>query len=165
MIFALLKPSANIITSAISSLSGTLIATGLIVRKLLSPTVNYRGWNHDNEDTRIVVHSDLPVKQGDNLCVSLDRSADQLTLWEMALICSSKSRLNSSEHPDAPHRTSRPMKMRPIAWKSMFSLRLKKRICRPRHAPRAFTRLITEQIHNLLEQGQWAYLALHARTT
>ena len=44
----------------------------------MSPTVTFRAWIHGNEDIRVVVHSDLPAKQGDNLCVGLDRSLDQL---------------------------------------------------------------------------------------
>ena len=44
----------------------------------MSPTVTFRAWIHGNEDIRIVVHSDLPAKQGDNLCVGLDLSLDQL---------------------------------------------------------------------------------------
>eukprot|EP00972_Heterocapsa_arctica_P043315 6390367-Heterocapsa_arctica.AAC.1 len=44
----------------------------------------------------------------------------------------------SSTQPQAPQRT-RPMKIRPMAWKSMPSSQLKTSTCRPRQAPRAFS--------------------------
>ena len=84
-----------------------------------------------------MVHSDLPAKQGDNLCVGLDRSLDQLhalgdgthlLFQESVELGETPGRTTPNKtYEDATHRLEVP------------SSQLKTRTCRPRHAPRAFT--------------------------
>ena len=142
-LFAFLKPSENNNTSAMSSLSGTDIATGLNNCFRLSGNFDLPPYPFPAG----FIVTKIPASLFTSIFLFSSSTVGSWFLiahwmtwicWEIAESCSSKSLLNSSKHPQAPHFTS-PMKILPIDLKSMPSSQLNTRTCLPKAYPRAFT--------------------------
>lgn len=126
--FANLNPSEYNNVSAINSLSGTLIATGLnsyfkLSGNLLRPPYPFPAGLRVTKIAEFLLTSTVyPI----SYIVYSDSLIAHWMIWiyyEIAESCSSSNLLNSSKHPQAPHFTN-PMKILPILLKSKPSSQL-----------------------------------------